>query len=181
MLTLLEHSIELTLSIIIRFQAQNADIQIQAQLVSVSIILPNSTLIFDVELVNVQKPIAYKPFSGKGKDTVKLSSGLKYIVIDKGNPKLKAQLNQTASIYYAGYLMDGTKFDGNFDRFEPINVPVTGAGMIKGWQEMLPRMNKGMKVRVIIPPALAYGAQGYPGVIPENATIIFDMFLSDLK
>jgi FKBP-type peptidyl-prolyl cis-trans isomerase len=38
-----------------------------------------------------------------------------------------------------------------------------------------------MKVRVIIPPALAYGAQGYPGVIPENATIIFDMFLSDLK
>lgn len=142
---------------------------------------PNSTLIFDVELVNVQKPIVYKPFSGKGKDTVRLSSGLKYIIIDKGNPKMKAQLNQTASVYYAGYLMDGTKFDGNFDRFEPIKVPITGAGMIKGWQEMLPRMNKGMKVRVIIPPALAYGAQGYPGVIPANATIIFDMFLSDLK
>jgi len=142
---------------------------------------PNSTLIFDVELVNVQKPIAYKPFSGKGKDTVRLSSGLKYIVIDKGNPKMKAQLNQMASVYYAGYLMDGTKFDGNFDRFEPIKVPVTGAGMIKGWQEILPRMNKGMKVRVIIPPALAYGVQGYPGVIPANATIIFDMFLSDLK
>jgi peptidylprolyl isomerase len=142
---------------------------------------PNSTLIFDVELVNVQKPIIYKPFSGKGKDTVRLKSGLKYIVIDKGNPKMKAQLSQTASVYYAGYLMDGTMFDGNFDRFEPINVPVTGAGMIKGWQEILPRMNKGMKVRVIIPPALAYGAQGYPGVIPENATIIFDMFLSDLK
>jgi FKBP-type peptidyl-prolyl cis-trans isomerase FkpA len=53
--------------------------------------------------------------------------------------------------------------------------------MIKGWQEILPRMNKGMKVRVIIPPALAYGAQGYPGVIPANATIVFDMFLSDLK
>jgi peptidylprolyl isomerase len=142
---------------------------------------PNSTLIFEVELVNVQKPLVYKPYSGKGKDTVKLSSGLKYIVIDKGNPKMKAQLNQTASVYYAGYLMDGTKFDGNFDRFEPISVPVTGAGMIKGWQEILPRMNKGMKVRVIIPPALAYGAQGYPGVIPANATIVFDMFLSDLK
>lgn len=142
---------------------------------------PNSTLIFEVELVNVQKPLVYKPYSGGGKDTVKLSSGLKYIVIGKGNPKMKAQLNQTASVYYAGYLMDGTKFDGNFDRFEPITVPVTGAGMIKGWQEILPRMNKGMKVRVIIPPALAYGAQGYPGVIPANATIVFDMFLSDLK
>jgi peptidylprolyl isomerase len=142
---------------------------------------PNSTLIFEVELVNVQKPLVYKPYSGAGKDTVKLSSGLKYIVIGKGNPKMKAQLNQTASVYYAGYLMDGTKFDGNFDRFEPITVPVTGAGMIKGWQEILPRMNKGMKVRVIIPPALAYGAQGYPGVIPANATIVFDMFLSDLK
>lgn len=142
---------------------------------------PNSTLIFEVELVSVQKPIEYKPFSGKGKDTVCLKSGLKYIVIDKGNTKMKAQLNQMASVYYAGYLMDGTKFDGNFDRFEPINVPVTGAGMIQGWQEILPRMNKGMKVRVIIPPALAYGAKGYPGVIPPNATIVFDMFLSNLK
>jgi len=142
---------------------------------------PNSTLIFDVELVKVNKPVAYKPYSGKGKDTVKLKSGLKYIVIHPGSPAMKAKPGQTASIFYAGYFLDGKKFDGNFGGFEAFKLPVIGAGVIKGWQEMLPLMNKGMKVRAIIPPHLAYGEKGYPGVIPPNATLIFDMFLQDLK
>lgn len=141
----------------------------------------NSTLIFDVELVKVIKPIAYKPYSGKGKDTVKLKSGLKYIVINAGNKTLKAKAGQTASIYYAGYLMDGKKFDGNFGSFSPLKLPVKGAGVIQGWQEMIPLMNKGMKVRAIIPPHLAYGAKGYPGFIPPNATLIFDMYLAELQ
>ncbi len=142
---------------------------------------PNSTLIFEVELVGIKKPIAYKPFSGKGKDTIKLESGLKYIIISPGNGKVKAIAGQTASIFYAGYLLDGKKFDGNFGGFEPFKLQVVGAGVIKGWQEILPLMNKGMKVRVIVPPHLAYGEKGYPGVIPPNATLIFDMYLDDLK
>lgn len=142
---------------------------------------PNSTLIFEVELVDVKKPIAYKAFSGKGKDTITLNSGLKYIIISPGNLKVKAKEGQTASVFYAGYLMDGKKFDGNFGGFEPFRLPVVGAGVIRGWQEIIPLMNKGMKVRVIIPPHLAYGEKGYPGVIPPNSTLIFDMYLDDLK
>ncbi len=142
---------------------------------------PNSTLIFDVELVSVKKPIAYQPYSGKGKDTVTLKSGLKYIVINPGNVKIKAKAGQTASIFYAGYFMDGQKFDGNFGGFEPFKLPVVGASVIGGWQEIIPLMNKGMKIRIIIPPYLAYGEQGYPGAIPPNSTLIFDMFLQDLQ
>jgi peptidylprolyl isomerase len=142
---------------------------------------PNSTLIFEVELVSVKKPIAYTAFSGKGKDTVKLKSGLKYIIINAGDKTNKAKEGQTASIYYAGYLTTGEKFDGNFGTFEPFKLPVVGASVIGGWREILPLMNKGMKVRVIIPAYLAYGEKGYPGVIPPNATLIFDMYLEDLQ
>lgn len=141
----------------------------------------NSTLIFDVELVSIKKPIKYTPYSGKGKDTVRLKSGLKYIVIHKGNPKMKAKPEQTASIYYAGYFLNGKKFDGNFGTFEPFDLKVTGAPVIKGWQEILPLMNKGMKVRLIVPPHLGYGERGYPGAIPPNSTLIFDMLMYDLK
>jgi peptidylprolyl isomerase len=142
---------------------------------------PNSTLVFEVELVRVDKPIAYTPYDKKGKDTIVLKTGLKYIVIDKGNPAKRAVAGDTASIYYAGYLMNGVKFDGNFDRFEPFVLSVTGAPVIQGWQQMLPLMNKGMKVRVIIPAYLGYGPSGYPGVIPPDATLIFDMYLADLN
>lgn len=141
---------------------------------------PNSTLIFEVELVSIKKPIAYAPYNDKGKDTIKLKSGLKYIIIHPGDKTNKAKEGQTASIYYAGYLMNGEKFDGNFGGFDPFKLPVVGAGVIGGWREILPLMNKGMKIRVIIPPNLAYGEKGYPGVIPPNATLIFDMYLEDL-
>ena len=147
---------------------------------------PNSTLIFEVELVDfkkpapVKQPAPYEPYSGKGKDTITLPSGLRFIVINPGDAKMRAKAGQTASIYYAGYFMNGEKFDGNFGGTEPFNLQVVGAGVITGWQEIIPLMNKGMKVRVIIPPNLAYGKEGYPGAIPPNSTLIFDMYLEDL-
>jgi FKBP-type peptidyl-prolyl cis-trans isomerase len=142
---------------------------------------PNSVLIFEVELVKVKKAVAYEPYNGKGKDTVTLKTGLQYIVIDKGNVKQKAMAGDTASIFYAGYLLDGKKFDGNFGRFDPYVLPVVGANVIHGWQQMLPLMNKGMKVRVIIPAYMAYGERGYPGLIPPDAVLVFDMYLADLQ
>lgn len=140
----------------------------------------NSTLIFDVEVVGVTEPMAYSPYSGEGKDTISLPSGLRYIIIDKGDVNIKAQPTQTAQVYYAGYLLNGFKFDGNFDRFDPLELKVVDGRVIKGWQEMLPQMNKGMKVRAIIPPSLGYGSRNM-GDIPPNSTLIFDMFLYDLK
>ncbi|MBL7836276.1 MAG: FKBP-type peptidyl-prolyl cis-trans isomerase [Bacteroidetes bacterium] len=140
----------------------------------------NSTLIFEVEVVDFEKPMEYKPYSGAGKDTITLKSGLRYIIISKGDPKLKAKPEQTASVFYAGYLMDGKKFDGNFGGFDPLQLKVVDGRVIRGWQEMLPLMNKGMKVRAIIPPSLGYGSRDM-GVIPPNSTLIFDMYLYDLK
>jgi FKBP-type peptidyl-prolyl cis-trans isomerase len=142
---------------------------------------PNSVLVFEVELVKVRKAVAYEPYSGEGKDTVKLKTGLQYIVIDKGNVKEKAKAGDTALIFYAGYLLDGNKFDGNFGRFDPYVLPVVGANVIHGWQQMIPLMNKGMKVRVIIPAYMGYGDRGYPGIIPPDAILVFDMYLMDLQ
>jgi FKBP-type peptidyl-prolyl cis-trans isomerase FkpA len=140
----------------------------------------NSTLIFEVEVMDIQTPMEYKPYNGAGKDTITLKSGLRYIVIAKGDPNQKAKPEQTASVFYAGYLMDGKKFDGNFGGFDPLQLKVVDGRVIRGWQEMLPLMNKGMKVRAIIPPSLGYGARDM-GVIPPNSTLIFDMYLYDLK
>lgn len=139
----------------------------------------NSTLIFDVEVIHVHKK--HLPYSGKGKDTVTLKNGMKYIVIAKGSATKGSSNDTMASVYYAGYLVDGTRFDGNFESCSPLVLSIKEKRIIEGWKQMLPLMTKGMKVRVIIPAYLAYGQRGYPGVIPPNATLVFDMYLSDLN
>jgi peptidylprolyl isomerase len=142
---------------------------------------PNSTLIFEVELMDIQKKLDYKPYDGTGKDTITTASGLKYIVIDPGVNNVKVRADQNLSVYYAGYLTDGSMFDSNFDGFTPFDLKISDASVITGWLEMLSLMNKGMKVRAILPPNLAYGSSGVGGVIPPNATLIFDIFLFDVK
>jgi peptidylprolyl isomerase len=142
---------------------------------------PNSTLIFDVELVKVVQPMNYTKYSGAGKDTITTKSGLKYIVIDKGNTNFKARKGQMAQLFYAGYFTNGKMFDGNFSSGQPFSIQVENPPVIEGWKEMILLMNKGMKVRVIIPPHLAYGPNGYPNVIPPNSTLVFDMFLENLQ
>jgi peptidylprolyl isomerase len=142
---------------------------------------PNSTLIFEVELLDIQKKLDYKPYDGTGKDTITTKSGLKYIVIDPGVNNIKAQADQNLSVYYAGYLTNGSMFDANFDGFTPFNLRISDASVITGWLEMLSLMSKGMKVRAILPPDLAYGSSGVGGVIPPNATLIFDIYLFDVK
>jgi peptidylprolyl isomerase len=140
---------------------------------------PNSTLIFDVELLKVYE--SRKPYNSEGKQTITTKSGLSYVIIDKGDETKPAKNSNTAVMHYAGYLLDGTQFDSSFDRDQPFELPVQNAGVIEGWKEMLLLMNKGMKVKVTLPPSLAYGARGAGGVIPPNATLIFDMYLVDLK
>ncbi|HEY1047073.1 MAG TPA: FKBP-type peptidyl-prolyl cis-trans isomerase [Bacteroidia bacterium] len=141
----------------------------------------NSTLYFDVELVNFESPEPYVPYDVPGLDTITLPSGLKYIVIKNGVDTAKPKPGSHANIFYAGYLTDGTKFDGNLGTFEGFDLDVYNAGVIQGWKEMLKLMHEGMKVRVIIPGDLAYGSRGYPGVIPPNATLIFDMYMKELN
>lgn len=109
------------------------------------------------------------------------ASGL--TIIDKvvGNgPQPTA--GQTVIVNYTGYLDNGTKFDSSYDRNQPFEF-VLGAGqVIRGWDEGLSTMKVGGKRRLVIPPELAYGAQGAGGgVIPPNARLTFDVELVGVK
>ncbi len=83
----------------------------------------------------------------------------------------------TVTVHYTGWLTDGSKFDSSVDRDDPFAF-VLGAGqVIQGWDEGVATMKVGEKARLTIPPEKAYGRDGYPGAIPPNATLIFEVEL----
>lgn len=86
------------------------------------------------------------------------------------------------SAHYTGWLPDGTKFDSSLDRNDPIEVANVGrAQLIAGWNEGLIGMKRGGRRRLVIPPALGYGAAGRPPVIPPAATLVFDIEILDIR
>lgn len=109
-------------------------------------------------------------------DTMSTGSGLKYIVIYSGDGE-KAIAGKSVEVHYTGYLTDGKIFDSSVERNEPIEFILGNKQVIKGWDEGIALMKKGDKLRLIIPPELAYGEKGAGNVIPPNATLIFDVEL----
>jgi peptidylprolyl isomerase len=103
-------------------------------------------------------------------------SGLKYKILKEGTGKTP-QRGQTATVHYTGSLENGTKFDSSRDRHSPFQFQVGVGQVIKGWDEGLMLMKEGERRLLVIPPELGYGAQGVGGVIPPNATLIFDVEL----
>lgn len=108
---------------------------------------------------------------------VKTPSGLRYVIIKEGQGTASPKMGQTVTAHYNGTLMNGKMFDSSIVRNEPIRFKV--GQMIEGWNEALLTMHKGEKRQLIIPPELGYGVQGYPGVIPPNSYLIFDIELLD--
>jgi FKBP-type peptidyl-prolyl cis-trans isomerase FkpA len=115
-----------------------------------------------------------------GGQEVTTESGLKYRDVAVGNGR-EAALGDTATVHYTGWLTDGKKFDSSVDRKEPFSFRVGAGQVIKGWDEGVAGMKVGGKRKLTIPPQLGYGARGAGGVIPPNATLIFDVELLGLR
>jgi len=104
------------------------------------------------------------------------SSGLiiEEVVVGDG---AEASAGQNVSVHYTGWLTDGTKFDSSKDRNDPFDFDLGGRSVISGWDEGLVGMRIGGTRKLTIPPELGYGARGAGGVIPPNATLVFEIEL----
>ena len=110
----------------------------------------------------------------------KTESGLRYQFIQRGEGK-KAENGKTVSVHYTGQLPDGKVFDSSYPRKKPIEFPLGQGNVIEGWDEGIALLQVGDKARFVIPSHLGYGSRGAGGVIPPNATLIFDVELMDVK
>lgn len=108
------------------------------------------------------------------------ASGLKYTDAVEGIGGSPTK-GQTVVVHYTGTLTDGKKFDSSVDRNEPFKFQIGMGRVIKGWDEGVMSMKVGGKRRLVIPSELGYGARGAGGVIPPNATLVFDVELLGLE
>jgi FKBP-type peptidyl-prolyl cis-trans isomerase len=134
-----------------------------------------SVLILSLALV----PTAVAGAEEVGKE-VTTESGLKYVDLVVGTGR-QAELGDTATVHYTGWLENGKQFDSSRDRGEPFSFRVGAGRVIKGWDEGVQGMKVSGKRRLIIPPDLGYGAHGAGSVIPPNATLTFEVELLGLR
>jgi peptidylprolyl isomerase len=111
---------------------------------------------------------------------MKTASGLEYEDIREGTGATP-QTGQTAVVHYVGTLTNGQKFDSSHDRGQPFSFPLGMGRVIRGWDEGVATMKVGGLRKLTIPPDLGYGARGAGGVIPPNATLVFEVELLEVK
>ncbi|VVD89801.1 FKBP-type peptidyl-prolyl cis-trans isomerase [Pandoraea anhela] len=111
--------------------------------------------------------------------TITTDSGLQYEDLHVGDGSV-AVAGKSVSVHYTGWLTDGTKFDSSKDRNQPFDFVLGGGMVIRGWDEGVQGMKVGGKRKLIIPAELGYGARGAGGVIPPNATLVFEVDLLEV-
>jgi len=125
------------------------------------------------------RPNTSAPTKVTGEPT-KTADGLEYWDIKVGTGPT-AEKGQKVTVHYTGWLTSGKKFDSSVDAGKPFDFKLGNGDVIKGWDEGVAGMKVGGKRQLKIPGDLAYGSRGYPGVIPPNATLIFDVQLLAVK
>lgn len=113
----------------------------------------------------------------ENKNVVELPSGLRYEIVKPGEGAFP-KANETVKVHYTGTLVDGSVFDSSVQRNEPAEFALDQ--VIPGWTEGIQKVNKGGKIKLYVPPQLAYGDDGRPG-IPPGSTLVFDVELLDIK
>ncbi|MEI7255575.1 FKBP-type peptidyl-prolyl cis-trans isomerase [Dickeya dadantii] len=126
---------------------------------------------------NADKGAKFRDAFAKEKGVKKTESGLLYQVEKEGTGAAPKD-SDTVVVNYKGTLVDGSEFDNSYKRGEPLSFRLDG--VIPGWTEGLKHVKKGGKIKLVIPPALAYGEAGVPG-IPANSTLVFEVELLDIK
>jgi len=141
-----------------------------------SVIPPGATLHFDVELVDFSAGAATSPTQVDPSKFQEKASGLRIHDFEVGSGQMP-KVGENVSVHYTGWLENGTKFDSSHDRGEPISFILGQGQVIAGWDEGIKSMKVGGKRQLVIPPKIAYGERGAGGVIPPNATLIFEVEL----
>ena len=127
-----------------------------------------------------QKRIAEEALEKLAAGFQKTESGLRYQIIQKGTGK-QAEKGKKVSVHYQGALENGQVFDSSYKRKQPIDFTLGVGRVIEGWDEGIALLQVGDKARFVIPSYLGYGSRGAGGVIPPDATLVFDVELMDVK
>ncbi len=143
-------------------------------------IKPYSTLVYDIEIIEVRLGNPVEPFSTEDSMLNTTSSGLQYYVVEQSEGEM-VQAGNTVIVYYTGYLPNGDIFDSSAKRESPAEFTVGVGNLIPGFDEGLMLMKVGEKFRFIIPPDLGYGEQGSFPVIPPNTSLTFDVEMLEIK
>jgi FKBP-type peptidyl-prolyl cis-trans isomerase FklB len=128
---------------------------------------------------NAKKSAAYLAQNRKQPGVVQLPSGIQYAVLKKGSGTVHPTVTSRVVVNYRGMLVDGTEFDSTWAHGAPVSFTVNK--VIRGWQDVIPRMRVGDRWKVVIPPQLAYGEYGQLPRIGPNEALVFEIELLDIK
>jgi peptidylprolyl isomerase len=144
------------------------------------VIPPNATLTFEVELVDIMPGPPAAPATVADGDFTSGAGGLRYHDLSTGSGA-SAEKGKTAVVHYTGWLTDGQRFDSSLSRGQAFSFKIGARRVIRGWEEGVVGMQVGGKRQLVIPPDMGYGARGAGGVIPPNATLVFEVELIEVQ